>query len=92
MVYWPISVESRSLFFPQVPTDSGLETPDGYSLITSDNVEESNRDLMLSGGHDQGNDYDYQEPYFEPASQEEELVLQLSTKLAVTEIARDEIQ
>ena len=79
-------------FNTQVPAVRGLETPDGYSLVTAENIEEGNRDLLSSSGHDQGNDYDYQEPYFEPANQEEELMLQLSAKLAVTEISRNEIR
>ena len=37
-------------------------------------------------------EYDYQEPYFEPANVEEDLLVQLSTKLAVTEIPREELK
>ena len=39
-----------------------------------------------------GFDYDYQEPYFEPANEEEALLLQLSTTLAVTTIPREELE
>ena len=70
---------------------SGHETPDGYSVITSENI--INDDIVLSSGYDdQNHDYDDQSPFFEPANQEEELMLQLSAKLAVTEITRNEIQ
>ena len=80
------------------PTET--ETPDGYTLITSENFPQvfPNGEVrlvnnyVLSSERNQGSDYDYQEPYFEPASQEEELVLQLNTKLAVTEIPREDIE
>ena len=39
-------------------------------------------------------EYDYanQEPYFEPANEEEELKMQLKTKLEVMEIPRESIE
>ena len=38
--------------------------------------------------------YDYvsQEPYFEPASEEDELLAQLNSKLLVTEIPREDLK
>lgn len=41
---------------------------------------------------DSGYEYDYQERYFEPANEEEALVMQLSTKLAITEILRESLE
>ena len=43
-------------------------------------------------GYTISNEYDYQEPYFEPANMEEDLMAQLCTKLAVTEIPREELK
>ena len=55
-----------------------------------------NQDQSLANHYEisnsEDNESDYQEPYFEPANQEEELVAQLSTKLAVTEIPRKELK
>jgi hypothetical protein len=39
-----------------------------------------------------GYEYDYKEPYFEPANEEEDLVIQLNTKLAITEIPRESLE
>ena len=36
--------------------------------------------------------YDYQEPYFEPASREEDLIQQLNAKLAVTAIPNEQLE
>ncbi len=83
-----------------MPAGTGVEDQDGYMLVTTENMAQTppNGDTrlvnnyVLSSGNDQGYDYDYQEPYFEPANQEEELVVQLNTKLAVTEIPREELE
>lgn len=42
----------------------------------------------------QSSTYDYvaQEPYFEPANEEEELLAQLNSKLLVTEIPREDLE
>ena len=37
-------------------------------------------------------EYDYQEPYFEPAMVEEDLLVQLTSKLSVQEIVREELK
>ena len=78
------------------------ESPDGYSLLKKEGPEApSGYDFNSNGGYVLGDDgfvednpydYDYQEPYFEPANEEEALIVQLNTKLAVTEISREELE
>lgn len=50
--------------------------------------------LKFDGIDKDAYEYDYvnQEPYFEPANEEEELKMQLKTKLEVTEIPRESIE
>ena len=85
-----------SFFFQQLPQAS-LED-DGYTVIRTENLENSiqttkiTNNYVLSSDTDNGYDYDYQVPYFQPASQEEELVVQLNSKLMVTEILREKLK
>ena len=77
-------------------------SPDGYTLIAKSllgseippealpKFETSKLDDGYMG--DSGYEYDYEQPYFEPATEEEALVSQLNTKLAVTEISREDLE
>jgi hypothetical protein len=73
-------------------------SPDGYTLVAKsllgNDVPEAPETSKLNDGYmgDSGYEYDYEEPYFEPASEEEALVLQLNTKLAMTEIPREDLE
>ena len=78
------------------------ESPNGYSLILKEGTEApTKRDPNSADDGYEGEDgyawenpydYDYQEPYFEPANEEEELIAQLNTQLSVTEIPREELE
>ena len=78
----------------QEPTLSEADA-DGYTLLTSEEpTEESKKDagkgdLEYELDHE---DYLYCEPFFEPASQEEELIVQLNEKLEITEIPLKELK
>ena len=61
----------------------------GYTLVGKEEKGVKSDDPVYM---DVGNDYDYQEPYFEPASKEEELIMQLNTTLAVTTIPREQLE
>ena len=61
----------------------------GYTLVGKEEKDVKSDDAAYM---DVDNDYDYQEPYFEPASKEEELITQLNTTLAVTTIPREHLE
>jgi hypothetical protein len=66
-------------------------SPDGYTLLGKEAtlVPDAGRSPL---GPNSGYEYDYQEPYFQPANEEEALVMQLNTKLAVTEVSREVLE
>lgn len=75
---------------PEVTTCTpGRETPEVTACTPLSTTACNSEDGYVG---DSGYDYDYQEPYFEPASKEEELIVQLSTKLAVTDIPREDLE
>ena len=67
---------------------------DGYTLLAKEegyyNVKTEQHVVKTTKTED--TDYDYQEPYFEPANVEEELIMQLSTKLVIPEIPQENLQ
>ena len=74
-------------------------SPDGYSLLGKETSNDSALDDHPGNSRgngirfrDSGYEYDYEEPYFEPASEEEALIMQLNTKLAVTEVPREDLE
>ena len=86
-------------------SEFSLETSEGYSLMGKDGSKDAKTYInTYDNGYDNGyskddngysNPYeegDYQEPYFEPATREEELIEQLSAKLNVTEIPPQELE
>ena len=69
---------------------------DGYTLLAADHTifGFSERSKVTTGeGKLEGEcEYDYQEPYFEPASHEEELLVQLNQRLVITEIPKEDLK
>ena len=63
----------------------------GYSLMEADGYPKV-RPLREKNRAGKCDDYDYSEPYFEPANKEEELIMQLSTQLVVPEISRENLK
>jgi len=66
-----------------------------YSYLNEDMYENMKEEMeekkMEKNGYER-DEYDYEQPYFEPASIEEELIIQLNKTLAVEEIKREEIE
>ncbi len=85
----------NKILFLQRPPVAIPETPvnDGYSLVARETpTDDGYEGDGYVGDGDSGYDYDYQEPFFEPANEEEELIVQLNTKLAVTTIPRQDLE
>ena len=83
--------------FPDAPGVSVSQ--DGYTFIGEDQLISSELSIHKSPSRKEGfegddgyvEEYDYHEPYFEPANEEEALIQQLNA-LAVTEIPGGELE
>lgn len=67
-----------------------------YEIIQSIPLDTSNLKVhcqaISSGDDGYEHDADFEEPFIQPANKEEELIFQLTTKLAVPEIPQDNLK
>jgi hypothetical protein len=75
---------------PEEVTQTATKSDDGY--VGDDGYEVEDEEGAHGYQDVDDEEYDYHALYFEPAKSEEALVVQLSAKLAITEIPREELE